>query len=109
MISFLEKYSIVLRILKIIRNMNIIIIIIALCLSVIVNLFLIYRGLRLIKMNEILAQKNITDRLYIFNVLEHMLSDMREIDIRGSFESDDEVGSVFDELKQTIKKYKENI
>jgi hypothetical protein len=89
--------------------MNIIIIIIALCLSVIVNLFLIYRGLRLIKMNEILAQKNITDRLYIFNVLEHMLSDMREIDIRGSFESDDEVGSVFDELKQTIKKYKENI
>ena len=36
-------------------------------------------------------------------------SDMKEIDIRGSFESDDEVGVVFKELKDTIEKYKTNI
>jgi len=41
--------------------------------------------------------------------LEKMLEEMREIDIRGSFESDDEVGVVFKELKDTIEKYKTNI
>jgi predicted DNA-binding ArsR family transcriptional regulator len=38
--------------------------------------------------------------------LESMLSKMKEIDIRGSFESDDEVGAVFSELKETIENYK---
>ena len=38
--------------------------------------------------------------------LETMLSEMREIDLRGSFESDDEVGAVFSELKDTIEQYK---
>ena len=41
--------------------------------------------------------------------LEKMLEEMKEIDIRGSFESDDEVGVVFKELKDTIEKYKTNI
>ena len=43
------------------------------------------------------------------NSLEKMLEEMREIDIRGSFESDDEVGVVFNELKDIIEKYKNNI
>ena len=34
---------------------------------------------------------------------------MRDIDIRGSFESDDEVGTVFSELKETIETYKNEI
>jgi hypothetical protein len=34
---------------------------------------------------------------------------MRDIDIRGSFESDDEVGAVFSELKNTIETYKNEI
>jgi menaquinone-dependent protoporphyrinogen IX oxidase len=38
-------------------------------------------------------------------ILEMMLKQMREIDIRGSFESDDEVGSVFTELKNLIERY----
>jgi hypothetical protein len=37
--------------------------------------------------------------------LDFMLKTMREIDIRGSFESDDEVGSVFNELKRIIEVY----
>ena len=37
--------------------------------------------------------------------LEFMLSQMREIDLRGSFESDDEVGSVFTQLKTIIEVY----
>ena len=38
--------------------------------------------------------------------LEDLLQQLKEIDLRGSFESDDEVGVVFRELKDTIEKYK---
>jgi hypothetical protein len=38
-----------------------------------------------------------------------MLKTMREIDIKGSFESDDEVGAVFTELKGIIETYKNEI
>jgi hypothetical protein len=34
---------------------------------------------------------------------------MQEIDLRGSFESDDEVGAVFAELKEIITKLNETI
>ena len=42
-------------------------------------------------------------------VLESLLKQMREIDLRGSFESDDEVGTVFTQLKDLIESYNENI
>jgi len=38
-----------------------------------------------------------------------MMKEMKELDIKGSFESDDEVGVVFKELKDTIEKYKNNL
>jgi hypothetical protein len=38
--------------------------------------------------------------------LEKMLDEMRALDIKGSFEADDEVGAVFTELKNLIEKYK---
>jgi hypothetical protein len=38
--------------------------------------------------------------------LEKMLEEMRTLDIKGSFEADDEVGTVFTELKELIQKYK---
>ena len=41
--------------------------------------------------------------------LENMMKEMKEIDIRGSFEYDDEVGVVFKELKDIIEKYKNNL
>ena len=37
--------------------------------------------------------------------LNSMLEQMREIDLKGSFESDDEVGSVFTQLKTIIEIY----
>ena len=42
------------------------------------------------------------------NTLEKMLEAMRQIDIRGSFESDYEVGVVFIALKFNIETYKTN-
>jgi hypothetical protein len=34
---------------------------------------------------------------------------MKEIDLNGSFESDDEVGSVFTQLKDIVETYKNEI
>ena len=80
--------------------------------SIIFNILLLIRGINLVKQNE-----QIRDVIGIYEdrqlqteeKLESMLQTMRDIDIRGSFESDDEVGAVFSELKETIETYKNEI
>ncbi len=80
--------------------------------SIIFNILLLIRGINLVKQNE-----QIRDVIGIYEDrqlqteerLESMLQTMREIDIKGSFESDDEVGAVFSELKETIETYKNEI
>jgi len=76
---------------------------------VISNIFFIIRGTQLVRQIETIA--NDMDNLTELSIgtLEKMLEEMKEIDIRGSFESDDEVGVVFKELKDTIEKYKNNL
>ena len=73
------------------------------------NIFFIWRGTKLVK--EVEDRVNDYDELvqYSIQTLERMQTEMKEIDIRGSFESDDEVGVVFNELKNTIEKYKNNL
>jgi predicted PurR-regulated permease PerM len=73
------------------------------------NIFFIWRGTQLVKQVENIA--NDLDELNedTINTLEKMLEEMRQIDIRGSFESDDEVGVVFTELKDIIEKYQNNL
>jgi hypothetical protein len=63
----------------------------------------------LVKQNEqladaILEADNVVEDAQA--TLEKMLDEMRAIDIKGSFEADDEVGTVFTELKELIEKYK---
>ena len=41
--------------------------------------------------------------------LEDLLQQLKEIDLRGSFESDDEVGAVFTQIKNLIKQYNDSI
>lgn len=80
--------------------------------SIIFNILLLMRGINLVKQNEQLrdAIAEYDDRQIDTQIkLESMLSKMKEIDIRGSFESDDEVGAVFSELKETIQTYKNEI
>ncbi len=80
--------------------------------SIIFNILLLIRGINLVKQNE-----QIRDVIGIYEdrqleteqKLESMLQTMREIDIKGSFEADDEVGAVFSELKETIETYKNEI
>ena len=58
------------------------------------NIFFIWRGTKLVK--EVEDRVNDYDELvqYSIQTLERMQTEMKEIDIRGSFESDDEVGVV---------------
>ncbi len=80
--------------------------------SIIFNILLLIRGINLVKQNEQLVDAiNEYDvrQSYTEEKLESMLQKMRDIDIRGSFESDDEVGAVFSELKETIETYKNEI
>jgi hypothetical protein len=80
--------------------------------SIIFNIILLIRGISYVKQNE-----QLTDIIADYDVrqdntlitLENMLSEMKEIDLGGSFESDDEVGVVFTELKNTIESYKNQI
>ena len=80
--------------------------------SIILNILLLIRGINLVKQNE-----ELRDSIQLYDdrqdntivTLENMLAELREIDLNGSFESDDEVGTVFTELKNTIENYKNKI
>ena len=51
-------------------------------------------------MDSILESEDEITRLR--NKVNNAISDMRDIDTRGGFESDDEVGAVFDVLKEIV-------
>mgnify|MGYP000444978928 FL=1 len=77
--------------------------------STILNIFLFWRGIRLVTQVEQSQLNIVTSNYNTLQTLETMLEEMRQLDLKGSFESDDEVGVVFTELKDVIKKYKDNI
>ena len=74
----------------------------------VLSIVLLIRGISLVRQNETLQdviveyqeEKETTEE-----VLQNMLKQMRELDLQGSFESDDEVGAVFTELKDLIESY----
>ena len=80
--------------------------------SILLNIILISRGISYVKQNEqlndIIKDYDIRQDNTLIT-LENMLSEMKQIDLGGSFESDDEVGVVFSELKNTIESYKTQI
>ncbi len=86
--------------------------IILLPLSIVFNILLLIRGINFVKQNEkLLDTINEYDSRQIDTQIkvESMLEKMREIDLKGSFESDDEVGAVFTQLKDIIETYKNEI
>jgi K+-transporting ATPase A subunit len=86
--------------------------IILLPISIILNILLTIRGVNFVKQNEQLIDViNQYDGRQIDTQIkvESMLERMREIDLNGSFESDDEVGSVFTQLKDIVETYKNEI
>ena len=81
---------------------------IVLGLSILLNLILVYRGYKLVGELESFQNEYVEFEDTTILALERMLEEMKELDIRGSFESDDEVGVVFKELKDVIEKYRNN-
>jgi hypothetical protein len=77
--------------------------------SILLNIFLFWRGIRLVTQVEQSQFNIVVTNENTLQTLESMLEEMRQLDLKGSFESDDEVGVVFTELKDVIKKYKDNI
>jgi hypothetical protein len=77
-------------------------------LSILLNIVLFYRAYKLVEQIERYQQRYIDVEDDAIQTFDNMLEEMRQIDIRGSFESDDEVGVVFRELKDVIDKYKNN-
>lgn len=82
---------------------------IGLILSVILNLILFYRSYVMVKVVERTQDQLFQNADITLDTLEQMLEDMRDLDLRGAFESDDEVGAVFQELKTLIEEYKINL
>ena len=79
---------------------------IILLLSAVLNIVLLFRGTNLVRIIENLQRELLESNDDAIRVLNSMYKKMQDIDIRGSFESDDEVGSVFSELKNIIEEYK---
>lgn len=76
------------------------------------SIILLIRGIALVKRNETMEDiviESQEQQEQTKEVLESLLKQMREIDLRGSFESDDEVGTIFTQLKDLIESYNENI
>jgi predicted PurR-regulated permease PerM len=82
---------------------------ITLLILTILNIFFIYRGTQLVRQIETLQNQLDESNYTTYDSLQKMLEEMRQIDIKGSFESDDEVGVVFGELKDVIEKYKNTL
>jgi len=84
------------------------ILIIIICILSGLSIFLIHRGMVLVSqanelrniLTEYIDKEETTEK-----ALQSMLTRMRELDINGSFESDDEVGYVFTQLKNIIEEY----
>lgn len=76
-------------------------------LSFLLNIFFVIRIYGLIKELEKLYSENQLEQKYYAYIVQRMLTTLREIDARGSFESDDEVGSIFNEIKSAINRYAE--
>lgn len=77
--------------------------------SVIFNIILIIGTRNIILQNEELEDTLLETVLDVQTKVETAYQTMQDLDLRGSFESDDEVGAVFSELKDIIEKLNETI
>jgi hypothetical protein len=78
---------------------------ILLTLSIIINIGFAYAVYNLLKKYELLEDEvdtSINNIEYLESLFTTSYEKMKEIDERGAFATDDEVGSVFDDLKSII-------
>jgi hypothetical protein len=66
-------------------------------------IYALRRALNKIELYEVNEQTYRAFNDQLENQLRNSIEEMRKIDIRGSFESDDEVGAVFGQLKAMVE------
>ena len=64
--------------------------------------YVVYNLMRKVESLEDAINASNTEHFNIRSNIKSVIENMREIDTKGGFESDDEVGSVFDGLKNII-------
>jgi hypothetical protein len=80
--------------------------------SIILNIFLLSRGLQYIRSNDELneyADAMEIERENTLDKLETLLEQMKEYDMNGAFEADDEVGGAYKEIINLIETYKNEL
>jgi hypothetical protein len=77
--------------------------------SVVINVITILGIRNLLIQNEELEDTLIETMDEVQSKVQTALDTLRDVDIRGAFESDDEVGAVFVELKDIVEKLKETL
>jgi hypothetical protein len=82
---------------------------ITLVVSILLNIVLILGARNILLQNEELEDTLLETVMDVQQKVETAYQSMQEIDLCGSFESDDEVGAVFAELKEIITKLNETI
>jgi hypothetical protein len=82
---------------------------IALIISVIANIIFIVGIRNLILQNEDLEDTLLETMNDVKQKVNIAYDALKDADIRGSFESDDEVGAVFTEIKEIVQKLNETI
>lgn len=82
---------------------------IILAVSIIFNIILVIGARNILLQNEELEDTLLETIMDVQQKVETAYQTMQDVDIRGSFESDDEVGAVFTELKDIIEKLNETI
>lgn len=82
---------------------------IILAVSIIFNIILVIGARNILLQNEELEDTLLETIMDVQQKVGTAYQTMQDVDIRGSFESDDEVGAVFTELKDIIEKLNETI
>ena len=80
---------------------------VVLVLSIILNIILLIGVRNLVLQTEDYESRLQLYRKYVTDKIGSALKALKDADIKGSFESDDEVGSVFEDMKDIINKMNE--
>lgn len=80
---------------------------IVLGISIVLNIILLIGVRNLVLQTEDYESRLQLYRTYVTDKIGSALKALKDADIKGSFESDDEVGSVFEDMKDIINKMNE--
>lgn len=82
---------------------------ILLIISVLLNLILIFGVRNLLRQNDQLLNKILSDRQDVYEKTLTAYERMKDADLNGAFESEDEVGASFNDIKDILQELNESL